>query len=223
MARSKKSDKKIERTNDVGVVARPSLELCRELIEMASDWIWKLDKNLRCIYSNSKVADILGYTVDEIIGKRPFDLMDSEEAERIKTFLSLQKEKRPLLGFRIVHRHKNNSCVVTETNANPIFNERGEFDGYIGVNRDVTVRVNLEQSYQKAIEQYEELETIVNATSSIVVLWKNDKGGSVEYVSNNVLRLGYTCDEFYAKNFQFITLIHPDDRARITNEISLHG
>ena len=62
---------------------RESQEKFRSLVETTSDWIWELDLNGIYTYVSQKVKDLLGYTPDEVLGKTPFDLMLSEEAERV--------------------------------------------------------------------------------------------------------------------------------------------
>ena len=64
-----------------------SNERFRSLVETTSDWIWEVDQNGTYTYVSPKIRDLLGYEPDEVIGKTPFDLMPSDEAEQIfKTF-----------------------------------------------------------------------------------------------------------------------------------------
>ena len=52
----------------------------RSLVESSSDWIWEVDENIVYSYSSPHVYDLLGYSAEELIGKKtPFDLMLPDE------------------------------------------------------------------------------------------------------------------------------------------------
>ena len=62
----------------------------RDLVEITTDLVWEVDENGIYTYISPKIKDILGYEVDEVLGKTPFDLMLEEEAAKISPFF---KEK----------------------------------------------------------------------------------------------------------------------------------
>jgi diguanylate cyclase (GGDEF)-like protein/PAS domain S-box-containing protein len=54
-----------------------------------------------------------------------------------------------------------------------------------------------------------------------VFIWRPEAGWPVDYVSRNVRGiLGYTSDEMTAPGFHFADLIHPDDQARVGQEVT---
>ena len=53
---------------------RLSKERFRALVETTSDWIWETDRNCVYTYASPRVADLLGYCPEEIVGKSPLDL-----------------------------------------------------------------------------------------------------------------------------------------------------
>lgn len=121
------------------------------LVEVASDWIWEVDPEGRYIYSNRAVADILGYSHEEVLGKTPFDFMPPAEAARIaRTFGAIAAARRPFSSLENVNLHKSGRRVVLETSGVPIFDDQGEFRGFRGIDRDVTARKNLEEELRKA-------------------------------------------------------------------------
>ena len=60
-----------------------SEERFRALAESTSDWIWEIDQNGMYTYASPKVKDLLGYELEEVIGKTLFDLMPADEAEQV--------------------------------------------------------------------------------------------------------------------------------------------
>jgi PAS domain S-box-containing protein len=54
----------------------------------------------------------------------------------------------------------------------------------------------------------------------IVFIWQNNSNWPVEHISGNVLEiLGYSTEEFLDGSILYSSLIHPDDLARVTNEV----
>jgi len=63
-------------------------------------------------------------------------------------------------------------------------------------------------------------EQVINASSAVAFLWKNEKNWPVEYVSENVSELlGYSAEELIAGLFPYSTIVHPEDLERISNEV----
>jgi PAS domain S-box-containing protein len=118
----------------------------RNLIESISDWVWITDQNGLFLYSSSKVKDILGYEVTEIIGKNVFDLMPKDESNRFfKIFNNFVKMKTSFFRQEVKNIHKNGTVKILEKSATPFFNKKGLLSGYRGIDRDVTEQKNLEQ------------------------------------------------------------------------------
>ena len=98
---------------------RESEEKFRNLIENTSDWVWEVDIEGRYVYCSPRVFDLTGYTVDEILGRTPFEFMPKEESQRIQEiFFHIAKKKRavPVIGEylhpqgRAFHHPRNERC-----------------------------------------------------------------------------------------------------------------
>lgn len=64
------------------------------------------------------------------------------------------------------------------------------------------------------------LEKIIKQSDSIAYVRENDKNWTVKYISANIERLGYQPNEFYLKQLNYISLIHPDDVELVKHEVS---
>jgi len=114
-------------------------ERFRNLVETTSDWVWELDEGCVYTYVSPRVRDILGYEPDEILGKRPFDLMPPAEAVRVAgVFEPIAAARMPFHALENVNLHRDGHLVVLETNGVPFFDPGGEFRGYRGIDRDIT-------------------------------------------------------------------------------------
>lgn len=134
-----------------------SEERFRSLVETTTDWFWEVDENAVYTYSSPKIHDILGYEPAEVLGKTPFAFMPSEEAERVAIiFSSSAKCHRPFKLLDNTNVHKNGHHVVLETSGIPIFDGRGKFCGYRGIDRDITERKRNEEELRKAHNEMEQ-------------------------------------------------------------------
>ena len=88
-----------------------------------------------------KSFDMIGYRPEEILGKTPYDFMNSEEAKRVKGLLyGVAIEMKPFNLFECTLLHKDGHTVNVEISGDPIFSSSGAFIGYRGITRDVTQR-----------------------------------------------------------------------------------
>lgn len=131
-------------------IVRKNEERFKALVESTSDWIWEINEYDTYTYVSPKVHDLLGYEMDEVIGKKPFDLMPFDEAERIKNiFYSFKKDKKPFSNLININIHKKGYHVIIETSGVPFFDSKGLFKGYRGIDRDVTQRFKVEELLRK--------------------------------------------------------------------------
>ncbi len=129
----------------------------RALVESSSDWIWELSDDWVYMYSSPQVHDLLGYSVEEIIGKTPFELMPPNEKDqdkaRFRTTLAEQKHFRLMEN---VFLHNDGRLVYLETSGAPMFDAQGVFRGYRGIARDVTERKERERERLASAQRLEQ-------------------------------------------------------------------
>ncbi|HEY9872948.1 MAG TPA: PAS domain S-box protein, partial [Candidatus Obscuribacterales bacterium] len=130
---------------------RQSEERFRNLVETSSDWVWEVDANAVYIYVSPKIRDLLGYEPEELLGKTPFDLMLPEEASDVAPIFSfIIASQQPFSAFESVNLHKDGSEVVLETSGVPFFDANGKFQGYRGMDRDITERKCAERELRRS-------------------------------------------------------------------------
>lgn len=123
------------------------------IINSTSDWIWEIDINGRYTYCSNKVEQILGYSVYEIIGKTPFDLMPQDERERVGAiFQNIVETKNSIINIENWNIHKDGHRVCLLTNGFPVYDENGKIKGYRGADKDITERKKNEEIIQEKNE-----------------------------------------------------------------------
>jgi PAS domain S-box-containing protein len=120
----------------------------RRVLDTAYEGIWVTDAQGRTDYVNDRMAEMLGYTVGEMLGRPLFDFMDGAacaEAER-----SLERRKQGITeqhDFRF--RRQDGADLWAIVSTNPILNETGEFAGALAMITDVTERKRLEEALRQ--------------------------------------------------------------------------
>ncbi len=129
---------------------RASEERFRQVAEAVSNFIWEVDPNGLYLYTSPSIENILGYTPDELIGKKHFyDLFAPETREQLKiaAFQAFAARQR-FDKFRNSNVSKSGRIVHLETSGVPIVTETGQFLGYRGADTDITERLQAERETQ---------------------------------------------------------------------------
>jgi PAS domain S-box-containing protein len=126
---------------------RESEEKYKNLVGATSDIIWETDADGWFTFISPKIKDILGYGVAEVVGKkRTLDLVPKEQFPRwLERFKELNAKKAPVFGLEIPHLHKNGRQVIFETSGIPLLDSAGKLRGYVGINRDITERRQMQE------------------------------------------------------------------------------
>jgi PAS domain S-box-containing protein len=134
---------------------RESEQRFRDISDNIADWIWEVDSNGAYTYCSERAEDILGYPPEELIGKRPYDVIRPDEIRRVKRDLKERWNARaPIRDLECWHVRKDGTDVCIYTNALPVFDKKGEFRGYRGVDKDITERKTAEQNLQESEEKF---------------------------------------------------------------------
>lgn len=180
----------------------------RRMSEATFEGIGFHDKGV-IVDCNKQLAEILGYTRKEMIGKSVVDFVAPSDRDVV--------EKNMRSGVQEDYEHaaiqKDGTIIHIETRARETI-----VDGKpvrMAAIRDVTDRKNAEKALRESEERFRSL---VQHLSDII--WVIDQNILITYSSPSVQRvLGYSPEELLNKNG--FKLIHPDDLDLAKEEISL--
>ena len=185
-----------------------SEERFRQVAENAGVWIWEVDANGLYTYASPIVETILGYTPEELVGKKHFyDLFASDVRDDLKraAFAAIERREaiRNLVNPNI---HKNGSRVILETSGAPITDDRGRLLGYRGTDMDITGRQQTAQALKESEERYR---TLIDQIPDYVIVHRN---GVLLYVNPSAAaHLGYAREDLIGKLvIPFIAPEHQD-------------
>jgi diguanylate cyclase (GGDEF)-like protein/PAS domain S-box-containing protein len=106
------------------------------VLETTTEGVWLIDAHSRTSFVNRHVANLLGYSVEEMLGEPIFTFMD-EESRRI----SERKIESRRAGLEEQHefkcRHKDGTPVWLLVTANPVFDRQGKYGGALALVSDI--------------------------------------------------------------------------------------
>ncbi|HEV2913751.1 MAG TPA: PAS domain S-box protein [Pyrinomonadaceae bacterium] len=186
---------------------RTSENKYRQIVETAREGIWMIDAQARTNYVNQRMAEMIGYTVNEMLGRHISDFMDETTARE-----TLQKFERRKQGIAeqyerlLTHRDGTSLWVLVATN--PIYGPDGDFAGSLGMISDITER-------KRAEEVRERLAAIVESSQD-AILSKTLDGTITSWNSGAEKMYGYAEAEVVGRH---ISLIVPPERLEELAEI----
>ena len=166
-------------------ILRQSENKHRSLIESLQEGIWIIDENECTSFVNPKMADMLGYSVEEMIGKHLFDFMDENGIEIAKKYLERRKS-----GVKEQHdfefMKKNGERFYASIVTSPIFGSNGEYKGALASIQDITERKIAEKKLKESEERYREL---YNNMSTCVAIYEVKDNGN-DFIFKGLNRAG---------------------------------
>ena len=118
---------------------RHSEQRFRDIAEIASDWFWEMDADLRFSYFSDRNREMLGFDMASILGKRRTDVTpENIDAKKWQDHLDDLAAHRPFQDFRYDIRPPGADMRHISISGKPVFGSGGQFLGYRGVGRDVT-------------------------------------------------------------------------------------
>jgi PAS domain S-box-containing protein len=197
-----------------------SEERFRQIAENAGEWTWEVDAEGMYRYSSSAVESILGYSPAELVGHKHFyDLFAPEVREELKEVaLAAFGRKEPFQNFVNPNVHKNGEIRFLETSGSPILDSEGNLLGYLGVDKDITDRKEIEEALRTSEAQLSNALTMAHLGH-----WEYDVTKDLFTFNDHLYKIfrttseqvgGYTMSSAdYAGRF-----VHPEDISVVADE-----
>ncbi len=124
------------------------------IVETAGEGIVIASPDGAYSYVNQRMADMLGYSVDEILGKSSWDFTFDDYLPQV---LQARKDlqKRDVLHGEFKFRRKDGSVLWSIYNATPIFNDYGEHVTNMAMHTDNTERKRTEEALRESKDRAE--------------------------------------------------------------------
>jgi two-component system, cell cycle sensor histidine kinase and response regulator CckA len=171
------------------------------LVKYAHDIYILANEDLKIIEVNDRALETYGYTRDEMLtlNARDLHIIQPEEVpEKYKTEITHEG-----VTFESIHRRKNGNVFPVELSIRVIDIEGKIF--HQAIIRDITERKEAEIILKKSEEKFR---SFADQSPNMIFINYN---GKVVYVNEKCIeQMGYTKEEFYSSDFNFLQLTAPE-------------
>lgn len=169
----------------------------RRIIETSHEGVWIVDRDARTRYVNQRMAEMLGYTPDEMYGRRIYEFIDpASRRDAVRAFALHRDGAAERAETRLIRKDGMRCWVIIGSTA--LREADGEFSGALGMFTDITERKAIETQYRLLAE------------ASPQIVWIADAGGAATYLNERWTALtGIDRGDALAAGWQ--DAVHPAD------------
>ena len=180
------------------VALRESEERYRRIVETAEEGIWMIDAENRTTFTNKKMAELLGYTQEEMLGMSLFVFMD-EEGRPIAEHLVGPRRRGISEEYDFKFRRKDGSPLWALLATSPIFDEACRYVGALAMVTDIKERKRAEEALRESEEHFRSF--VENVPLGV---YRTTPDGRVLMANPSLLRmLGYnSLQELASRNLE---------------------
>src|SRR5690606_12744338 len=167
------------------------------------------DPDGRVVWANQAFTRLSGYTLDEVRGRRPADLLRGPESDAATAaFVEARVAERVPFVVELLNYRKDRTLYWTRVEATPLLDDDGTFEGYVAVQTDVTERRRAEAALRESEARFR---TMTDAAP--VLVWTAGTDRECDYV--NAAWLAFTGRPLDRElGHGWAEGVHPDDRDR---------
>lgn len=207
---------------------RASEERYRQIVETTLEGVWIIGSDNCTTYVNPRMAEMLGYTANEMIGQPLVAFLDDEGSA-----LATRNLERRRQGIQEHHdfcfKHKDGKEIWTLLATNPLYDEDGNYVGALAMVTDISDRKQAEQERFQNAQIRQEL-TILEAMLDHILAgyWDADLVNNTQYISPGFKRMfGYADHELPNSPETWKQLVFPEDlpkaAAAYQQHVESHG
>ena len=174
------------------------------LVENSNDLIQVVDFDGYLLYVNRTWSDTLGYSRDELSGKKFFDLLYDRSNCTCQERIELLRQGKPVPRFEITYKNRQGEKIIAEGNVS-LYCENGEPKGVQGIFRDITDKKKTELELSNTEARFQ---TIFESSVAGIAMLAPDG----QFLQSNPALcnfLGYTLDEL--RQLKITDVTHPED------------
>ena len=124
----------------------------RQVVENLKEGIWVLDTNDSTTYVNSFIVEMLGYTTDEITGKRLFEFID-DNGKKIAEEKLKQISQGTESEYEVEFLRKDKTRISANVNMSPLFDVNGKYIGALAGIQDISYRKKMESELHEKLDK----------------------------------------------------------------------
>ena len=168
-----------------------SREWFRKLVETMNEGLGIQDEKSVITYVNERFCQMVGYSSDELIGKRLLEFLDETNGKILGENIAKRK-KGEKTSYDLRWTKKNGEFVYTVVSPQSLFDENGRYAGSFATLTDITERKQLEQSLKESEDRFR-----ITLLNSPIVVFNQDRNLRFTWIYNP--RHGHTQEDVIGK------------------------
>ncbi len=186
----------------------------RRIVETANEGIWLLDVNGSTTFANDKIAEILGFSPEEMEQKSLFDVLD--DTGKAQAAKNLERRRQGISDqLECAFLRKDGALVWVLLNASPLLDADGAFVGSLCMISDITPRKRMEDVLSSREQQLAEAQRVAGVGS-----FEWDVVDDRLSWSDELYRmLGHVPADQKRTYADYVTHVHPDDRPEFLERV----
>lgn len=147
---SERLRREVEERRRVEAALRVSEERFRDVADASGEYIFELDSAARITYVSERVATVLGYSPEELIGRTPYEFNVPDRDAR--TAQDLVASEVSMHGVRTMEQHavrRDGNYVWLQVHIMALRDEAGAIRGYRGTALDITEQKRASAALQR--------------------------------------------------------------------------
>lgn len=132
------------------------------LVEAMNDGLVSIDANLKVNYANHRFTELLGYSMEELIGRTLHAFMEPASQSIYDAQLVLRRQGKQSL-YQIDWLRRDGTPITTLVSGTPFLDEQGRFLGSFAVVTDLTLRKQAEEERLAHLRFFERMDQVNRA------------------------------------------------------------
>jgi len=172
---------------------RESEDRYQRIVETAFEGIWVIDAENKTTLVNRQMAEMLGYRVDEMVGRSAAEFMDAQSQAEFQSNADRRREVGRLPRHEFRFRRKDGSELWTVIDSITMLDASGQYTGSLAMVTDLTER---RKAAAELLERTSLYEALVKAQTDLGQLLMLTEGTRPIYINDTLTRMtGYTREE----------------------------
>lgn len=164
-------------------------KLFRMLVETMNEGLGVQDERGVIVYVNGMLCEILGYSRDELLGRKEIEFLDQASREKYaKESERRRQESKTSCEMELVAKDGRRIPVIISVS--PILDEQGNYKGAIETVRDISIRKQAEKKLRESEEKYR----MIFENSPLGIL-HFDRDATITACNDTILKIWGSCRE----------------------------
>jgi two-component system, cell cycle sensor histidine kinase and response regulator CckA len=192
----------------------------RLLCESAPLGVFMANNQGQCLFSNLYLQKLAGLPFDQLLGFGWEKIIHPEDRQRFSKGWVVATETGTELHQQYRFLPADGIIRWVNIRTAPVYSAGGQLVSHVGTVEDITERKHAEELLSRAEAKYRNL---VESSPAIVYFAHPHPPFSTIYVSQSVIKFGYSTEEWFDRPDMWISLIHEEDRERVlrTTEVAM--